>query len=117
MWGSNMRSIVLAALVVSTCALNAQQPAPFEDFAGWQISDRGGRQLPYLSRPSLFLQNGVALSPGEQFADGTIDFDVAIHGHTGFAGVVFRAASDEDYELIYLRTHRSRQWDALQYTP
>jgi len=112
-----MRSIVLTVFVLSTCALEAQPQVPFEDFAGWQISDQGARQMPYLNRPSLYLQNGVALSPNDAFADGTIDFDVAIHGQAGFAGVIFRAASDEDYELIYLRTHRSRQWDALQYTP
>jgi len=112
-----MRSIGLAVLLLlSTCTLESQQ-ALLEDFAGWQTSDQGAGRMIYLNRPSLFLQNGIALSPNHSFADGTIDFDVAIHGHAGFAGVIFRAASDEDYELIYLRTHRSRQWDAVQYTP
>ena len=73
--------------------------------------------MPYLNRPSLYLERGIALMPGAHFADGTIEFDVAIHGHSGFAGRGVSRRVAEDYELIYLRTHRSRQWDALQYTP
>lgn len=87
------------------------------DFSGWEVLDRDGRLMPYLGRQTLFLNRGIALMPNTLFADGTIEFDVAIHGQAGFAGVLFRAASSNDYELIYLRTHRSRQWDALQYTP
>lgn len=73
--------------------------------------------MTYLGRAALFLGDGVALLKDSSFGDGTIEFDVALHGHAAFAGVAFRAASGEDYELIYLRAHRSRQWDALQYTP
>lgn len=105
---------MIAAL---TGVAGAQPTASFEDFAGWDIADRAATRMIYLDRPSLFLQNGVALAPDAPFVDGTIDFDVAVHGQPGFAGVVFRAASGADYELVYLRTHRSRQWDALQYTP
>ena len=87
------------------------------DPARWNILDPGGRPMPYLGAPSIFLDNGVALLRDSTFADGTIEFDVALHGHASFAGVVFRAESDVSYELIYVRAHRSRQWDALQYTP
>lgn len=111
-----MRFVLLAILTVAT-TVNAQQPAPVQDFSRWQLLDRGATLVPYLNRPSLFLQNGVALAPDIELADGTIEFDVAVHGHAGFAGVVFRAESGDDYELVYLRTHRSRQWDALQYSP
>jgi hypothetical protein len=102
---------VLLALVTAPRAQDGS------DFAGWEVLDPGGRIMPYLGRQSLFLDRGVALMPRVAFADGTIDFDVAVHGQFGFAGVLFRAASADDFELIYLRTHRSRQWDALQYTP
>lgn len=74
-------------------------------------------QMPYLGRPSTFVDNGVTLVPDSSFGDGTIEFDVALHGFPSFAGIAFRAASDSDYELVYLRPHRSRQPDALQYTP
>jgi hypothetical protein len=74
-------------------------------------------QTPYLGQPSLFIGDGVDLVGGSSFADGTIEVDIAMHGHASFAGIAFRAASDTDYELVYLRPHRSRQPDALQYTP
>jgi hypothetical protein len=115
-----MRSTIVAGAVLlmaaSGAAAQPQQPK-VADFTGWEVLDPGGRVMPYLGRPSLFLDRGIALMPDMSFADGTIEFDVAIHGQFGFAGVVFRGASAQDYELIYLRTHRSRQWDALQYTP
>ena len=71
----------------------------------------------YLERPSLYIENGVAWLRDSSFADGTIDFDVALHGHASFTGIAFRGISDDDYELIYLRPHLSRRPDALQYTP
>jgi hypothetical protein len=97
-------------------ALAASQPVPF-DASTWTIDDPGSRTMTYLGRPSLFLDNGTALLRDSAFGDGTIEFDIAMHGHASFAGVVFRAASGEDYELVYVRPHRSRQPDALQYTP
>jgi hypothetical protein len=87
------------------------------DVSRWTIVDPGGKAMSYLGAPSIFLDNGIALLRDSSFADGTIEFDVALHGHASFAGVAFRAASADDYELIYVRAHRSRQWDALQYTP
>jgi hypothetical protein len=111
-----MRVITLIILL-SMPALSAGQQPAFPDFTKWEILDAGGRAMPYLNRPSLYLERGIALMPDVQLADGTIEFDVAIHGHNGFAGVLFRGESQHDYELIYLRSHRSRQWDALQYTP
>ena len=110
-------AVLVAILSLMPALLFGQAPPSFPDFSGWDIIDRGGRSMPYLNRPSLYLERGIALSPATPLADGTIEFDVAIHGHNGFAGVVFRGVSPDDYELIYLRTHRSRQWDALQYTP
>lgn len=107
---------LLVTLALVPVMLTGQAPS-VPDFSGWDVLDRGGRAMPYLNRPSLYLERGIALSPEPAFADGIIEFDVAIHGQSGFAGVVFRSETPDDYELIYLRTHRSRQWDALQYTP
>jgi hypothetical protein len=97
-------------------AVAASQTIPF-DAARWTAFDRGAHAIEYLGRPALFLDDGVALVRDAAFGDGTIEFDVAFHGHASFAGLAFRAASDDDYELIYLRPHRSRLPDALQYTP
>lgn len=96
--------------------LIASQPAPVHA-AQWQILDPHGQPMTYLGQPSLFLDNGVALLRGSSFGDGTIEFDIALHGHASFAGLVFRAADEHNAELVYVRPQRSRQWDALQYTP
>ena len=114
-----MRAIMgVAALALLWTTSSVAQDQPIEFGSGrWNVLDPGGRVMPYLGRQSLYLERGIAMVPDANFADGTIDFDVAIHGNSGFAGVLFRGQSPDDYELIYLRTHRSRQWDALQYTP
>jgi hypothetical protein len=76
-----------------------------------------GIQMPYLGRPSTFVAEGIEFAQGPSFGDGTIEFDIAMHAHVSFAGIAFRAASADDYELIYLRPHLSREPGALQYTP
>ena len=97
-------------------AMAASQAVPFTD-SRWMLLDREARPMPYLGQPSLFIDNGFALLRDSSFGDGTIEFDIAMHGHTSFAGVVFRAASSDDCELVYLRPFLSRQPDAVQYTP
>jgi hypothetical protein len=97
-------------------ALAAAQPIQF-DASRWTLVGQGATSMVYLERPSLFIENGVAWLRDSSFADGTIEFDVALHGHASFAGVAFRGISDGDYEVIYLRPHLSRRPDALQYTP
>lgn len=83
----------------------------------WTLLDPEARPMPYLGRPSLFIDNGFAMLRDSSFGDGTIEFDIAMHGHASFSGVVFRAASADDCELIYLRPRLSREPDAVQYTP
>jgi len=109
--------VVLVVVLLGIAVVAAQEPPSTSAFARWEILDPEARVMRYLGRESLFLVEGVAWLPDAAFADGAIAFDVALHGQTGFAGVAFRGQSATDYELIYLRTHRSRQWDALQYTP
>ena len=88
-------------------ALVTAQSIPF-DAAQWTLG-QGATTMAYLGRPSLFIDNGVAWLRDSSFGDGTIEFDVALHGHASFAGVAFRGISDDDYELIYLRPHLSRR--------
>ncbi len=98
-------------------ALQTPPPSSGFDAAGWKLVDPGARVMRYLGRESIYLERGIALLENRAFADGTIEFDVALHGHASFAGVLFRGESPDDYELIYVRPQRSRQPDAIQYTP
>ncbi len=82
----------------------------------WQRADRIGFSR-YLGRDAMMLNGGVYAAHGIDIANGTVSMDVAMHGQRGFVGIVFRHQSNADYELVYLRPHKSRLPDALQYTP
>ena len=52
-----------------------------------------------------------------RFADGTVEFDLALTGDRSFVYLQFRMVSDEEHEEIYFRPHQSLLPDAIQYTP
>jgi len=51
--------------------------------------------------------NQVAFARGVEFENGTVEVDVAPRSNMSFIGLVFRARSDADYEVVYLRTASS----------
>lgn len=67
-------------------------------------------------RKALCLE-GVALLRGEALSEGAILVDVASTGQRQFANIVFRGQDAANFEEAYLRLHKSRQPDAMQYTP
>lgn len=82
----------------------------------WQRADRI-HFANYLGRDAMMLTGGVYAVKGVDVANGRLSMDIAMHGQRGFIGIVFRHQSNTDYELFYLRPHKSRLPDALQYTP
>jgi hypothetical protein len=72
----------------------------------------------FLGRQSLWLKNGSqVMRSGIEFADGTIEFDMAPMDKGNFLGILFRRHSFSDHENIYLRLHRSGLFNAVQYAP
>ncbi|ASJ91946.1 hypothetical protein [Porphyrobacter sp. CACIAM 03H1] len=67
-------------------------------------------------RPALCL-DGVALLRGLSINDGSVTVDVAASRDRQFGGIAFRAQDALSYEEAYLRLHKSRQPDAVQYAP
>lgn len=63
------------------------------------------------------MRSGRAIRRGVALGDGTIEFDVAVTRRRSFVFVQFRMASDDEYEEIYFRPHKSSLSDALQYAP
>ena len=61
--------------------------------------------------------NQVAFARGVEFENGALEVDVAPRSNMSFIGLVFRARSDADYEVVYLRTASSGGGDAIQYAP
>ena len=49
--------------------------------------------------------------------NGLVEFDVAVSGARGFAGLVFRLQDEQNFEHFYIRPHQSGNPDANQYTP
>ena len=76
-----------------------------------QFSDFAGRRGMWLRNNTQVIRRGV------EFADGTVEFDVAPMEKGNFVAVIFRRASGTNHENIYFRVHRSGLYNALQYAP
>ncbi len=66
--------------------------------------------------PALHLENGLALLPDFLGQDLSLDVWIAAEGPC-YAGLAFRLADTENYELAYAQPHSSGGWDAIQYDP
>lgn len=75
---------------------------------------QGAKVVTHLGQKSL---QGSAILKDVEFANGVIEVDVAFEGGRCFAGIMFRIHQGENYEDFYLRPHKSKFPDALQYTP
>jgi hypothetical protein len=106
----------LLPVAVAALAVTARAQQPF-DTSAWAISAAEWRVEPYRGRTALLLREGAAWLRGSRFQNGTIEFDIAFSEVSGFPGIAFRAATNADYELFYLRENLSGQPHATQYTP
>ncbi len=84
------------------------------DFESDQWILRGSKVVTHLDQKSL---QGSAFLKGVEFQNGVIEVDMAFEGSRAFGGIVFRMRMSGDYEQFYIRPHKSRFPDALQYTP
>jgi len=78
----------------------------------WDLS--GAKVVDHLDRQSLM---GTAVLKDAAFEDGTIECDIAMKaGARSYPGILFRFQSEDEYERVYLRPHRSPLYDdAVQY--
>lgn len=84
----------------------------------WDVSDTSAGQFGDVAgRDALCIQGGAALVKGMETRDGVISVDILNTGVPHFGYLVFRALDGENSEEVYLRMHKSRQLDALQYNP
>ena len=88
----------------------------------WSIGQaerlQDAKVAPYLGRDALWLKNNThVLATGPEFADGTIEFDLAPMERGRFVAVDFRYQSFTAHENVYIRPKKSGEFDALQYTP
>lgn len=115
-----MRRCTPAILVLGLAAATgaaAQELRLEPDDPEWEF--RGdARAGTWEGRPALLLRTGNALRPDVRFSDGTVEFDFLPTDRRAFLGLLFRIPEGEGHnENLYLRLHKSKLPDALQYTP
>jgi len=78
----------------------------------WDLA--GAKVVDHLDRQALI---GTAVLKDVEFEDGTIECEIAMKAGTrSYPGILFRFQSEEEYERVYLRPHRSPLYDdAVQY--
>lgn len=120
---NRLERVALAALAVSLLALPSAALAGPEwthvplDAATLDLEGAETARFEQRGERRVLCLDGKAFVRGLDLAEGSIAVDIANERSRHFANIVFRASGPEDYETAYLRMHKSRQADAMQYTP
>lgn len=83
----------------------------------WDLSEEGASIVEHMGRTAIKINRGRATLSNMAFENGVIEFDIAMPGTRGFAGVTFRTREGGMGENFYLRGHLSGMPDANQYQP
>jgi hypothetical protein len=120
MWKPSILAVTLLTVTLLTglgASVHAAEPLTLNvKDAAWKLGG-DARVESHLGRPALRISTGNAVREDVKMEDGTIEFDVATTPHRAFVYVQFRIRSAGEKEEFYLRTHKSEQPDAIQYTP
>lgn len=111
---AGLTSLLLAAFIPSAAAAQTSNVALSPE--AWIATD-SIRFVPYLGRPALYINRGVALVRGASMENGTLDLDLAASDVTTFMGVSFRAATPRFSNVVFLRPGSSGTDEAVQYGP
>lgn len=82
----------------------------------WQGSKGGKLDFELFDGRQTLNLDGKAVVSGMEFSNGILEVDVYAKQARSFAGFIFRK-QDGTMEEVYMRMHKSRQPDAVQYTP
>jgi len=82
----------------------------------WTVGQGGKLSFETFDGRETMVLNGTAFAKGFEFSNGVMEMEVYANQKRSFAGVVFRK-HDGNFEEVYMRMHKSRQVDAVQYTP
>jgi hypothetical protein len=108
-------SLLAAMPATAQTAPSAQVLSLPPDSPRWEFEGTT-RVVEYQGRQSILLDGGGASIKDFELRDGIIDVDVATPAVRGFFGIQFRIDGSNG-EWVYLRQHKSRLPDAMQYTP
>jgi sugar lactone lactonase YvrE len=109
-------AFVFMPMIVSFASGRQAQKAPenIVEFTPERWDLQNARIVDYLERKALI---GTAFLKNVELEDGIVECDIAMKGGVrAYPGILFRVQSQEEYERIYLRPHRSPLYDdAVQY--
>lgn len=107
--------LTIVSVLFSSMAFTQQVFSPENE--NWKFdNDQVGIER-IAGRTAIKIRSGKAMLEGVSFENGLIEFDMYMSGERAFAYLFFRGESDQAYEVIYLRTHKSGAPDAVQYAP
>jgi len=109
-------AFVFIPMIVGLASGRSAQKAPDSiiEFTPERWDLASARIVDYLERKALV---GTAFLKNVDLEDGVIECDIAMKGAVrSYPGILFRVQSQEEYERVYLRPHRSPLYDdAVQY--
>ncbi len=109
-----MKKVILCIILAIFCfGTQAQESNIDFESDKWELQ-KGSKVETYMDKKSLV---GSAVLKDTEFENGIIEFDINFKGPRCFAGVNFRIMEEGNEESFYLRPHKNKFPDALQYTP
>ena len=112
-----VRATMLINLLLLTQLINGQitKTIPMQpEF--WTVSKGGKMSFETFDGRQTMVLDGKARANDIVFSNGVLEMDIYANQSRSFAGFMFRK-QDQNFEEIYMRMHKSRQVDAVQYTP
>lgn len=105
----------LSLLAYSFCANSEQTFAP--NSPNWKLEGDQVTLDEIDGKKALKIRTGRALLEGVLLENGTVEFEMYLPTERAFAYLYFRGESQQDVEALYIRTHKSKAPDAIQYAP
>lgn len=114
-----MRKINLVYLLLTLIILfNSTFVYAQQQFDGGNWTSKAGVELKLLDgQKNIYLTRGRLNFTGEAIQDGIVEFDMYTESERAFVYVYFREVSDQESEVVYIRTHKSNAPDTVQYAP
>jgi len=113
-----MKTLLYLLVVLLTCQLSNAQSTPTKVemvASNWDLPEKATFER-FDNRETLLLNGGRATVKNQKFTNGTIEVDVYANSIRSFAGIIFRK-QETGMEEVYMRLHKSKQVDAVQYSP
>ena len=108
-------TVAASAMLAGSGCVAAQDATPAGEPLRWAV-DGEAEIVDASTGTALRFRSGSATLVGAELDDGSVSFTLKAPGARSFVGLRFREA-DGSYEDVYLRPHKDRAPDALQYTP